>query len=41
MTEFKARKPDFKGDGIAIWKEKTVKGDTFLKVKVLGGKAIN
>jgi hypothetical protein len=33
--------PDYKGDGIAIWKATDKNGQTFLKVTVLGGKAIN
>lgn len=39
--KFTPRAPDFRGDGIAIWKDTDKNGDTFLKVSVLGGKAIN
>ena len=39
--EFKPRKPDYSGDGIAIWKAIDKTGKEFLKVAVLGGKAIN
>jgi hypothetical protein len=42
MTEeFKPRAPDYSGDGIAIWKADDKNGKPFLKVTVLGGKAIN
>ena len=42
MTEqFIASAPAYSGDGIAIWKATDKNGNTFLKVKVLGGKAIN
>jgi len=39
--EFKPRAPDYKGDGIAIWKAIDKNGQTYLKVAVLGGKAVN
>ena len=39
--KFEAKAPDFKGDGIAIWKAQTKDNENFLKVKVLGGKAVN
>ena len=39
--EFIPRKPDFHGDGVAIWKAEDKNGEVFLKVSVLGGKAIN
>ena len=43
--EFTPKAPDYKGDGISIWKaivsQGDNKGNVFLKVKVLGGKSIN
>ena len=39
-NEFIPRSPDFKGDGIAIWTAKDKNGLTYLKVSVLGGKAV-
>lgn len=39
MTEFKARGPDYKGDGLAVWVEE-FEGKPVLKVSVLGGKAV-
>ena len=46
MTEeFVPKTPDFKGDGIAIWKNEIKEGDnkgkTYLSVSILGGKAVN
>jgi len=44
MTEeksFTPTQPDYHGDGIAIWKAVDKNGKPFLKVTVLGGKAIN
>lgn len=44
MTEnkqFIPRVPDYSGDGVAIWKAVDKNGKPFLKVAVLGGKAIN
>lgn len=38
---FEPTKPDYSGDGIAIWNAVDKNGKHFLKVKVLGGKAIN
>lgn len=38
---FVPRAPDYSGDGIAIWKGTDKNGKTYLKVSVLGGKAIN
>jgi len=38
---FNPIKPEYSGDGIAIWKATDKNNKTFLKVKVLGGKAIN
>lgn len=41
MTEeFQAKAPDYRGDGIAIWKGTDKNGQIYLKVKVLGGKSI-
>lgn len=40
-AKFKPSAPDYHGDGIAIWKATDKNGKTFLKVTVLGGKAIN
>ena len=39
--EFVPKRPDYSGDGVAIWKATDKNGNTFLKVAVLGGKAIN
>lgn len=39
--EFTPSPPDFKGDGIAIWKAADKNGKLYLKVSVLGGKAVN
>lgn len=36
MEEFKPRSPDFKGDGVAIWKGVDKDGNVMLNVKVLG-----
>ena len=43
MTDkgFTPKAPDYSGDGVAIWKATDKNGKTFLKVCVLGGKAIN
>ena len=41
MSDFKPQPPAYKGDGIAIWKGTTKDGETFLKVSVLGNKAVN
>ena len=38
---FEPKIPDFSGDGLAIWKAKDKNDKTYLKVKVLQGKAIN
>ena len=38
--DFTPRAPDYTGDGIAIWKSVDKNSKTFLKVSVLGGKAI-
>ena len=41
---FEGTTPDYKGDGISIWKNEISKGDnkgeTYLSVKVLGGKSV-
>ena len=38
MTEEKkGKRPDYKGDGIAVWVNKTKEGKTFLNVSLLGG----
>lgn len=39
--EFEPKAPDFKGDGISIWKMTDKNNKTYLRVKVLNGKAIN
>jgi hypothetical protein len=39
--EFAPRAPDFHGDGVAVWKAQDKNGNLFLKVSVLGGKAVN
>lgn len=41
MAEFIPTKPAYSGDGVAIWKATDKNGKLFLKVSVLGGKAIN
>jgi hypothetical protein len=38
--KFTPRKPDFKGDGVAVWMEKDKDNHDYLSVVVLGGKAI-
>lgn len=38
---FTPTKPDYSGDGIAIWKAVDKNGKPYLKVKVLQGKTIN
>ena len=39
-NNFTPRKPDFKGDGISIWKSKDKNGKEYMRVCVLGGKSI-
>ena len=39
--EFVPSPPEFKGDGIAIWKADDKNGKLYLRVAVLGGKAVN
>lgn len=39
--KFTPTRPDYSGDGIAIWKALDKNNETYLKVAVLGGKAIN
>lgn len=41
MAEFVPTIPAYSGDGVAIWKATDKNGKTYLKVSVLGGKAIN
>ena len=41
MAEFKPTIPAYSGDGVAIWKATDKNGKLFLKVSVLGRKAIN
>ncbi len=42
MTEdFEARAPDYKGDGVAIWKNTDKNKNVYLSVKILGGKSVN
>jgi len=43
MTEnkFVPKAPDYSGDGVAVWKALDKNNKPFLKVSVLGGKAIN
>lgn len=38
---FEPTRPEYSGDGVSIWLAKDVNGKEYLKVKVLGGKAIN
>lgn len=38
---FTPRVPDYAGDGVKVWLSKDKNGKTYLKVTVLGGKAIN
>ncbi len=37
MTEFEARKPDYKSDGVAVWIELDKNGNKYLNIHVLGG----
>lgn len=39
--EFVPKIPDYRGDGIAIWKAEDKNKNTYLKVKVLGGPIVN
>lgn len=39
--KFVPRAPDFQGNGVSIWKATDKNNNTYLKVAVLGGKAIN
>jgi hypothetical protein len=36
INEQNTRQPDYKGDGVAIWKKTDKNGKLFLSVKVLG-----
>ena len=38
---FEPTKPSYSGDGISIWNATDKNGKEYLKVKVLGGNAIN
>ena len=38
---FEPSKPSYSGDGLAIWNALDKNNKPFLKIKVLGGKAIN
>lgn len=38
--EFEKKQPDYKGDGVAIWKNKDKNGNMYLSVKILGGKSV-
>jgi hypothetical protein len=40
-TETKDKKPDYKGDGIAVWVNKDKNGKPYLSVKLVGHTAIN
>lgn len=40
-AKFVPSAPNYKGDGIAIWKAVDKNNNAYLKVTVLGGKAIN
>jgi len=40
-VKFKPTIPYFKGDGVAIWKATDKNGQLYLRVSVLGGKAVN
>lgn len=37
MTEFEARKPDYKSDGVAVWIELDINKNKYLNIHVLGG----
>ena len=39
--EFTPTTPNFRGDGVAVWKNVDKNGQTYMAVKILGGKAIN
>jgi len=39
--EFVPKAPDYKGEGIAIWKATDKNGKLYLKVKILGNIALN
>ena len=38
--EFEAKAPDFKGDGVAVWKATDKNGNMFLKVKILNNPSV-
>lgn len=39
--KFVPKAPDYKGDGVAIWKDTDKNGQIYLKVKVLNMKPVN
>lgn len=39
--EFTPKQPDYVGSGVSVWKATDKNNKTYLKVCVLGGKAIN
>lgn len=40
-NEFKPRIPDYKGEGIAVWKNHDKNGQLYLKVIILGNIRLN
>ena len=38
--EFEVKAPDFKGDGVAVWKATDKNGNMFLKVKILNNPSV-
>lgn len=41
MDEKKKTKPDFTGQGVAIWKHQTKEGKPYLSVQILGSIYVN
>lgn len=39
--EFKATPPDYRGEGVAVWKRTDKNGKLYLKIKVLGNITLN
>ena len=37
----KGRSPDFKGDGVAVWVNKTAEGKKYLNIKLVGHMTIS
>ena len=37
-ADFKPRKPDFKGDGVAVWVNRDKHGEDYLAIKIAIGK---